>query len=383
MRNRRTGKRRRSALVSCRDVRRARVYSGMGMLTILTLDLDRGLELTDSDALMSDVQTVYASRRALFVATQRWDAYDPDATEAPRTRTAIHGFDASEPGGTRYRASGEVPGHLLSQWALSERGGVLRVASTEIPPWWGDGGARESESFVTTLGERDGRLVQLGQVGGLGRGERIFAVRFIGDVGYVVTFRQVDPLYTVDVSDPAAPAVLGELKILGYSAYLHPAGAGRLIGVGQDATEEGMRTGAQISLFDVSDPAAPRRLHQRLIAEGSSSDVEWDHRAFLYWAPARLAVLPVSIYDQATTSEPMVYRPPWMGAIGFGIDPVAGISERGRIAHPATQGDAWRAAVRRSLVVGERLFTVSDIGVQASDLATLGGAAWVPFPPVP
>ena len=127
----------------------------------------------------------------------------------------------------------------MSQWSLSEQDkGVLRVASTEEPTWW-SGPREESESFVTTLGERDGALVQLGRVGGLGKGERVYAVRFAGDTGYVVTFRQVDPLYTLDLSAPPAPAVLGELKIRGYSAYLHPLGGDLLLGIGQDASDEG------------------------------------------------------------------------------------------------------------------------------------------------
>ena len=378
VRNARTGKRRRRALVSCRRVAHTTVYSGMGMLTVLTLSLDGGLEVLDSDALMSDAQTVYASKRRLFVATQRWKPHDPGADEPPRTRTAIHGFEIGG-GQTGYVGSGEVPGYLLSQWAMSEREGVLRVASTDLPAWWGDRG-EESQSFVTTLGERDGRLAQLGQVGGLGRGERIFAVRFIDDVGYVVTFRQIDPLYTVDVSDPAAPRVLGELKILGYSAYLHPAGEGRLIGVGQDASEEGRTQGAQISLFDVSDPAAPARLHQRLIAPNASSEAEWDHHAFLWWAPKDLAVLPVSIYEPWSEGDdqPSQYKPPWMGAIGFGVES-AGITERGRVSHPTSEQQYWMGQVRRSLVVGDRLFTVSDLGVKASDLDTLADSAWVPF----
>ena len=136
---------------------------------------------------------------------------------------------------------------------------MLRAATTV-------GIAPESESRVTTLAERGGVLAPLGQVGGLGKGERIYAVRFIGDVGYVVTFRQVDPLYTLDLSQPARPRVVGELKIRGYSAYLHPLAADLLLGIGQDASERGTTLGTQVSLFDVSDPARPSRLHQWAVA---------------------------------------------------------------------------------------------------------------------
>jgi uncharacterized secreted protein with C-terminal beta-propeller domain len=256
-----------------------------------------------------------------------------------------------------------VRGYLLNQFALSEQDGVLRAATTV------DEGPEE-ESFVTTLERRLDKLVQLGRVGGLGKGERIYAVRFLGDTGYVVTFRQVDPLYTIDLSDPRAPKVLGELKILGYSAYLHPVGDGLLLGVGQDASEEGRRLGLQVSLFDVSDLRAPKRLDVETLPGSSSSQVEWDHHAFLFWPPTGLAVVPFQDFAAPGTSA---------GAIGFRI---AGrrLSEAGRIDGGAAQGPA---AVDRAVVVGQRLFTLSPAGLRASALDTLAQQALVAFPARP
>jgi hypothetical protein len=320
-------------LVRCRAVRRPSTFSGLELVTVLTIDLERGLPAVDSDAVMARADTVYASHRSLFVATHRW-------TNA--VTTEIHRFDASEPRRTAYGSIGSVRGSLLSQWALSEHEGHLRVASTD-----------DGESHVTVLRERDRRLVEVGRVGGLGHGERIFGVRFIGDVGYVVTFRQTDPLYTVALDDPEHPRVLGELKMLGYSAYLHPVGDGLLLGVGQDATEEGGRLGTQLSLFDVSDPRAPKRLHQRTLARGSGTVVEWDHRAFLYWRG--LAVLPV---DGA--------------AEGFRVGR-GGIEPAGTVSQPG-----W---ISRSVVAAGRLLTVSEAGVTSSRLASLGGEAWLAFSP--
>jgi Beta propeller domain len=340
-------------LVRCRAVRHTRAFSGLDMVSVLTIDLERGLPAVDADALMTSAETVYASPTALYVATRRWFAPQRIATgEPPRNLTTeIHRLDTSGRGRTAYRSSGEVPGFLLSQWALSEHAGHLRVASTDVPDWWGGGG--EAASRVTVLRERDRKLAEVGRVGGLGHGERIFAVRFIGDVGYVVTFRQVDPLYTISLADPANPRVLGELKLLGYSAYLHPVGDDLLLGVGQDATEQGRLQGAQLSLFDVSDPRAPQRLHQRTLGRGSSSAVEWDHRAFLHWPATGLAVLPV---DGA--------------AAGFrvgrgGIEPVGAVTQPGTI--------------NRSAVAAGRLLTVSEAGVTSSRLATLGDGTWLPF----
>ena len=247
-RSRRSGRRTSGKAVACRAVRRPAAFSGTGVLTVLTVDLARGLPAVDADAVFTSGETVYASATSLYVATQRWES---------EARTSLHRFDTSNPDSTGYAGSANVPGTLLNQFSLSEHDGVLRAATT-----LGD----ESESVVTTLAVRPDGLAARGQVRGLGRGERIYAVRFMGPTGYVVTFRQVDPLYTLDLSDPDRPRAVGELKIPGYSAYLHPVAEGLLLGVGQDATSAGRVQGLQLSLFDVSNPASPRRLHQLKLA---------------------------------------------------------------------------------------------------------------------
>jgi hypothetical protein len=223
--------------------------------------------------------------------------------------------------------------------------------------------------------------VPLGRVGGLGRGERVYAVRFAGDVGYVVTFRQVDPLYTIDLSTPSRPAVRGELKLRGYSAYLHPLGDGLLLGIGQDATEEGRVLGTQASLFDVSDPARPTRLDTFTLG-GTSSQAESDHHAFLWWPRTRLAVIPVQTYLDR----------PFLGAVGLRVRR-SDIAEVGRVAHPGRPGiEPWGSPgtpIERSLVVGDTLYTVSAAGVKASSLATFADQGFArlpaqePPPPLP
>jgi uncharacterized secreted protein with C-terminal beta-propeller domain len=341
--------------IGCRKVRRPAVFSGAGVLTVYTVDITKGLPAVDVDAIFTGGDTVYASPSSLYVATQRW--------EVDRANTSIHRFDISDPDRTWYAASGMVPGTLLNQFSLSEDKGILRAASTV-------GFGEEAESKVTTLAHGGGRLVQRGQVGGLGRGEQIYAVRFIGDIGYVVTFRQTDPLYTVDLSDPSQPRVRGELKIPGYSAYLHPVGDDLLLGVGQEANAQGRVRGLQLSLFDVSDLARPVRLQKAQIAERwSSSEVEWDHHAFLWWPATSLAVLPID-------SEG------FRGAAGYRVDRTGGIAQIARISHPADR-ESWTPPVSRSVVVGDRLFTISELGAKASGLDTLADRAWVAFPNPP
>ena len=197
-------------------------------------------------------------------------------------------------------------------------------------------------------------------------------------MGYVVTFRQTDPLYTVDLSRPAKPRVTGELKIAGYSAYLHPLGGDLLLGVGQDATGDGVVLGTQVSLFDVSNLRRPTRLYRRTLDAGRS-EAEVDHRAFLYWPRKRLVVVPL---DEVRDRRNGDY---WFGgAVGFRVSRTRGIEEVGRVAHANGRSSFARRTsgvpVRRSLVVGDGLYTVSEGGVRASDLDTFLSRGWAGFP---
>ncbi|MGH2898369.1 MAG: beta-propeller domain-containing protein, partial [Solirubrobacteraceae bacterium] len=324
----------RRSVVACDDVRHPRRFSGLDLLTVLTIDLDKGLYDVDRDAIMAGAQTVYASTTGLYVASQRYVSALESGRAVPQgSRTEIHRFDASKPGQTSYASSGSVAGFVLNQYSLSELDGALRVASTEQPAWFDGQIARDSESFVTVLAEHGRRLETLGRAEGLGRGERIYAVRFAGDRGYVVTFRQVDPLYVLDLSRKTDPRVAGELKILGYSAYLHPISDDLLLGVGQDASAEGRTLGTQLSLFDVSDARRPVRRAQVSLGADSSSSAEFDPHAFLFWQPTSLAVVPLSSYGDA--------GPEFEGAVGFRVG-AAGIGEAGRITHPAEPGSTYR-----------------------------------------
>ncbi|MCA9654676.1 MAG: beta-propeller domain-containing protein [Myxococcales bacterium] len=363
-------------LVECQRMMRPGTFSGLSTLSVLTIDMGQVLGLGDAVGLFSEGETVYASASNLYVATRPFMKEGEEAAfgEDPEFHFSsyVHKFDISSDDAAYYQASGEVPGYLLSQWAMSELDGDLRVASTE---WgWSD----LSESYVTVLRQDGESLEVVGQVGGLGRGEQIYAVRFIDDTGYVVTFRQIDPLYTVDLRDPTAPAVVGELKIEGYSAYLHPVGEDLLLGIGRDGTSEGQVLGTQVSLFDVSDPANPRALYQESFGEWSSSEVEFDHHAFLWWGPQNLAVLPVTSwgFDEETGNEEY-----FSGALAYRIDPESGISLVGTIEHSPEGAEDWWYGndIRRSMVIGEDLFTMSADGILRSNLGDLAADGWVAF----
>jgi uncharacterized secreted protein with C-terminal beta-propeller domain len=266
-----------------------------------------------------------------------------------------------------------VDGTVLNQWSLSEHEGFLRVATTEDE--FSPEGAAASSSSVNVLTTRGTQLARVGSVEGIGKGERIFGVRFVGDRGYVVTFRQIDPLHVIDLSEPTRPRVLGELKIPGYSAYLHPVGDGRLLGVGQDVSEDGMRLGTQVSLFDVSDPGNPKRLDQ-IRLDNSNSPVEYDHHAFLYWEPKALALVPVESYGGVKAEGSVEQQ---SAAIGFRV---AGddLREVGRASHTDhADANTGLASVQRSIVIGDTIFTLSAAGLLASDIDSFDDRVWVPL----
>ncbi len=389
-----TGHRSTKPVVACSAVRRPLQFSGEGMLTILTIDLDRGVYASESSAIVADAQLVYGSERNLYVATQRWiSPVDPAAKVPSEAETVIDQFDASGPDRTPLVASGAVPGYLLNQFSLSEHGGYLRVASTSEPIWWGAGAPPASQSRVTVLADRGAALVPVGQVSGLGAGQKLYSVRFIGDAGYVVTFRQVDPLYVLDLSVPSSPRIAGQLELEGYSSYLHPISEGLLLGVGQEVGAGNEPSAVQLELFDVSKPSTPQLKARVSLGAGSQSAVQFDHHAFLFWAPAALAVMPLTIYPQVVPGVPMpapaqppgavavappaASETPFVGAVALRVGP-SGMSEAGRIAGEPIGGAT--PPIERSLVIGSRLFLLSGGGLLATSLSTLQPETFVAFP---
>ncbi len=279
-------------LLDCNKVHAPEVFSGFNQISVLSFAVDQDLRVRDAASVMARGETVYASADNIYVSHVIDDFSSFDRrVDGLTEETVIHKFALRANGRANYEGSGAVVGKPLNQFAFHENDGRLFVATTLF-----EGSFSGRESFVTSLEDRGNELVIIDKVGDLGRGERIFAVRYIGSKAYIVTFRQTDPLYVVDLSDPANLTTEGELKITGYSAYLHPVGEDLLLGVGQEATDSGWITGTKFSLFDVSDPSNPRVVNS-IDLDGGSSNVEWDHRAFLWWAPESLAVVPINNHN--------------------------------------------------------------------------------------
>ncbi|MFZ5862098.1 MAG: beta-propeller domain-containing protein [Nitrospirota bacterium] len=362
-------------LLTCADVYRPDVQLDPGLLTVTSVDTDG--ENASAVGIMNNAWTVYASPEHLYVSQSSGGWWWPGA-EAQQT--AIYKFALS---GWRpeYRATGTVDGWVKDQFSFSEYQGYLRVASTEArintaTHQW------QPTNHLFVLGDAgDGALDVAGSVRDFGAGERIFAVRFLEDRGFVVTFRQIDPLFAFDLSDPTTPVLKGETEIPGVSTYLHPIDGDHLLTVGR------VGGNVQLQIFDVRDLANPVRTHQYVPpgAAFSYSGAEDDHLAVMYYAPRKLLVMPL------VTANADAY---FSGMAAYRVGVEEGFTELGRVDHAdlakeaycsaIQRDDAWRsdacangwylwgAVPRRSIIMtgGDEtyLYSVSDIGIKATEV---------------
>ncbi len=362
--------------------------SALSTVTVVTV----GDDLTDLApvSVQGTADTVYASTDSLFVAAGSWDEGG--------SRTDVHRFDLGGDGPATYTGSGRAPGHLLNQFSLSERDGALRLVTTldgtgvVMPVEPGIGGGISEDDVATsdivapmgqssarlTVLDTDGTLDEIGHLDGMGIGETVHSVRFLDDIAYLVTFRQVDPLYAVDLSDPRNPRLLGELKIPGFSEYLHPVGDGLLLGVGREVDPAtGIDGGLKISLFDVSDPVQMAEVDQIIVANASSA-ISDDHKAFTWDPVRRRAIIPVDrgcgmgdgFIEEPTVDAPASSRLCQPDGVAQVVQ-VDGntLTEVARIGHvaPGSGPGSGTVAPIRSSIVDDDLWTLSMVGLGRSD----------------
>lgn len=319
---------------------------GEALITLVAFDVADdipGPSTTTTTAGVGD--KVYASTSSLYLAASTWAPLTSDRWNWQAT-TDLMQFDLTDPA-LPLIATGSVAGYPLDQFAMSEHEGRLRIATTSQL----DG--LSNNLFV--LQRTGSTLTTTGAITNLALTERIYAARFLGDRAFLVTFRQIDPLFTIDLADPNAPKVVGELKIPGFSSYLHPLTADRIIGFGRDADPVTGRPGAlQLSLFDVSDFANPVRLSVVDISdvEGwANSEAEWNHHAFTLLQPEGLVALPLSQSSGIEVEYSMEI---------FEIDD-QGIDHAASVEHDSPVQRAWR--------IGDHLFTLSQDQIKLSLVA--------------
>jgi uncharacterized secreted protein with C-terminal beta-propeller domain len=273
-------------------------------------------------------------------------------------KTVIHKIGLDN-GSIEYKSKGEVPGYALNQFSMDEANGYFRIATT-------------TQNWRTTslnhLYVLDGELSIVGRLEDLAKGERIYSTRFIGDKAYMVTFRQIDPLFVIDLSNPTSPSVLGFLKITGVSDYLHPYDETHVIGVGRDATEEGRIKGMKLSLFDVSDVSNPTEVSTYFIGErGTDSEALYDHKAFLFSKDKNLLVIPVRLAEGDKWNV-------WNGAYVFSLSLDDGFVLKGKVTHANSTSEYYYdylTEVRRSLYIDDVLYTISSKVVKMNNLDSM------------
>ncbi|WP_426755636.1 beta-propeller domain-containing protein [Myxococcus sp. Y35] len=379
----------------CSSFYRTNAPTGLGFVSVLSLNLDERDAVPGRTSLVATPGEVYASKDSLYLAARHWWWW-PEPGQTPHTY--LHKFDIRDPNGATYVGSGTVEGYISNQFAMDEHEGVLRVATTvELPPedtGNNDGVTSwtppETLNRVVTLIEEGGHLEELGRSEDLARGERIFSARFVGTRGYVVTFRQVDPLFTFDLSDPANPRKVGELKIPGFSTYIHPLGDTHLLTFGEHRNEDGtwQDRALKLSLFDVSDLAQPKEAFTYQLGSMSShSEALHEHKAFTYFPAKGLLALPFTDWDYTAPdywsgfrSELRVFRVD----TATGFSPVGTVSVRDMFQTINFQGWNWywQPTVRRSIMADDYVYAISDAGLRVAHVANVQTpVATAPFLP--
>ena len=318
----------------------------------------------------------------LYLFSPRWNAVTGDQTDVQRFAIAT--------GTPRLVASGTFVGSLIDQFSADSEAGMLRVAVTsttfvpavaddssgnaqQTSPIWFSPWTMQRRNAVQVLATQGDTLRVVGSLDDIAPGESIQSARFIGDRAYVCTFLQVDPLFTIDLSTPTAPRVLGELKVPGYSRFLQPFGSGQLIGIGRDADPAtGRTTGLKVSLFDVSDDAAPAEVSSYVVEQPENgwswSDAEWNVHALGFFADVGVLALPVeAVRPPDTVTAGSDEFTPWTseyGVVVLHVDAASGITRLGTITHDSP--------LLRTARIGDVIFSVASRDLQAVALASAG-----------
>jgi beta propeller domain-containing protein len=364
----------------CGSYYAANVSARLGFTTVTTLDLSR--LASQRSTLLEQADEVYASKERLYVTARHTWTTPTSPTQVRQDHTFLFQFDLGQDGGAaRYAAAGGVAGHLADLFSLDEEGGFLRVATTRET--WVGWTQRDLTNNLFVLRPRDGRLEVVGELAGLARDERIYSARFDGGRGFVVTFRQVDPLFTFDLANPRSPRVVGELKIPGFSTYLHPLDRDHLLAIGREVAPDGRQQGGvQLQLFDVTDFANPVVRHRYTLGSPSSaSEASYDHKAFNYFASRGLLGLPFSDWSAARREPYLSTLELLRVSLAGGIVPAGSIDHADLLSGTEGRYAGWSPTIRRSVMMDDYVYTVSYGGLKVHDTRDLSRAvATVPFP---
>jgi len=354
-----------------------------GITQIQTIDLEAPNDAPAETQVVGWADTVYSNEGAMYLASTEWMDWSTQQelaqseTLVSYNKTILHKFDLSEaPAAPSYQASGKISGSLVNQFALDEKDGKLRAATTDSQGSWS---AWRSVNHLFVLEQNGEALNVIGSVEDLAEDEQIYSARFVGDRGYMVTFRQVDPLFVIDLAEPTAPKVMAELKIPGFSEYMHPIGDTHLLTIGRDGTDDGQVLTPALQIFDVTDATAPKLTHKHVLAEGQS-EAQYNHKAFTFYG--NTLAIPFSSYswnwDDESANQATLQL--------FDIDVDAGITALGAIDHASLieqdQLDYcyYGPEMRRGVFIEDHIYSISTGGVKVNALSDLSETSALDLP---
>lgn len=362
---------------------------------ILAINIKNG-DHSDKTVLTGTSHNIYVSKNNIYLTASQYPRYNwgsVEKVEQEKEKTSISKISIDEDK-IEFVATGEVKGTILNQFSMDEYEGNFRIATTIGKVW------DEKSLSTNNLYILDKNLKPRSNIEGLAPGEKIYSVRFMGKKAYIVTFKKVDPLFVLDLSNADKPKVLGKLKIPGYSDYLHPLDENHIIGIGKDTIEadESLTAsrgidfawyqGVKMAVFDVTDPENPIELHKIIIGDrGTDSRALHDHKAFLFDKERELLVLPINLAEISEAQKDREYdsRSPaygehtFQGAYVYKLNVEDGFELKGRITHyqedevEEKSGYYWRgnSDVTRSLYIGDTLYTFSNTMLKANNLEDL------------
>ena len=361
------------------------------MTHIIAINLNNN-DVKQESFLLGSSQNIYVSQKNIFLAYTKYNYY-----AQPRLLIGTSSNDNEEitiiykisikDDDISYEGDGEVPGRIINQFSMDEYDGFFRIATTIGYSW------NENEQSRNNVYILDENLDRVSEIEDIAPGEQIYSARFMGEKAYLVTFKNTDPFFTLDLSDPYNPLILGSLKIPGYSNYLHPLDENHIIGIGKDTVESyspdfAWYQGLKIALFDVSDFDNPIELDKVIIGDrGTDSPALYDHKAFLFDLEKELLVIPVSLYeisnevkdkyDEYEGSEYGEFT--YQGAYVYRLN-LDGFEFMGRITHmddSDMKQNEWywwwssSSYIYRSLYIDDVLYTISDKMIKMNSLDDL------------
>ena len=364
------------SISDCASIYRPGTANGTGTVSLVSFDLVNPKADITRQTIVSNSGMVYANQQSLYLASVE-DYYwiwlpVVEGASKPTPGTTIHKFSLQ--GTPRYSASGRIDGHLINQFAMDEYQDQLRAVTTEFA-WWTDADPRNT---LFVLQESTGELVTRSKLEGLGKpGERVYAVRFMQDKGFLVTFEQIDPLYTLDLTDPDNPIVAGSLEVPGFSTYLHPISKDLILAIGRGTNTSSL----DLSLFDISNFYQPQLAHRISIGKGSYSAAEYNHKAFTWFADKNLLALPFTRWSGNLDGAFLDYQL-FNGLQVYQVDQQDGFKLLGEVDHSnfykneTDQLWYYPDSIRRSFFVSDTadnsfLYSLSSRGLKVNSLDDL------------